>query len=246
MFPILFRLGPLNIYSYGTMVALAFIVSLVLLKRDAKRYDVPYQLIVDFCFWVLIWGIIGARVLYIILNIDYFRSYPQEIFKLYHGGLVLHGGLILGSLAGIIYLKKRKTSVFLMLNIIAPYIALAQAIGRIGCLLNGCCYGYPSKFGLFFPVHNAILIPTQIYSSLANLAIFILLKFIQQKASIRGNIFIFYILFYSIKRFIIEFFRADSLKNIWGLSIFQIISIVIFTIGIVVLSMKTRWKNSDL
>ena len=92
MFPILFRLGPINIYSYGTMVALAFIVCLFLLKNESRRCGISYQVIVDFCFWVLVWGIIGARILYVVLNLDYFRTYPQEIFKLYHGGLVLYGG----------------------------------------------------------------------------------------------------------------------------------------------------------
>jgi len=228
------------------MVALAFIVCLFLLKDESRRSGVSYQAIVDLCFWVLMFGVIGARLLYVILNWGYFKGYPLEIFKLYHGGLVIYGGLIAGTIAGLIYLKKKKLDIGLTLDLIAPYIALAQAIGRIGCLLNGCCYGHISVCGLYFPVHNEILIPSQAYSSLANLSIFILLRLIRSKVTTKGNIFVLYLLLYSTKRFVIEFFRADTPKDIWGFSIFQVMSIAIFIIAIAVLIIRTRWKNSNL
>lgn len=246
MFPVIFSLGPISIYSYGTMVALAFIACLFLLKDEAKNKGLSYQTIVDLCFWILICGLVGARLFYVILNWDYFRSYPLEVFKLYHGGLVIYGGIIAGTLTGLVYLKRKRLDVGLTLDVIAPYIVLAQAIGRIGCLLNGCCFGYPSVCGLYFPVHSEILSPIQAYSSLANLSIFIILKSIGHRISTKGNIFIIYLMLYSTKRFIVEFFRADTPKNILGFSVFQILSVVIFIIAGAILTIRKRCKNTNL
>jgi phosphatidylglycerol:prolipoprotein diacylglycerol transferase len=161
---------------------------------------------------------------------------------LQHGGLSWFGGLTFSIVCGIVYLKKKRISVYKIFDLIAPFLALTQGLGRIGCLLNGCCFGKVSKFGIYFPVHNAVLIPTQIYSSLALIFIFIILRFIQDKPHQEGTIFFAYLLLYSLKRFFIEFWRADNPSVLFGLTLFQALSIIIFCLSLVKLVLIKR-KN---
>lgn len=229
MHPIICKIGPFTVYSYGLMLVLAFMVSSTLAKFQAKRQEhINPDLIFNLSFFVFISGIIGARLLYIIENINYYIKNPIEIIMLQHGGLSWFGGLIFGILFSIIYLNKKNLSLYKFLDLIVPFVALGQAIGRIGCLLNGCCFGKVSKFGLYFDVHKLVLIPTQMYSSLALIFIFVILRFLQNRPHREGEVFFIYLLLYSVKRFFIEFWRADHEAILFGLTLFQIISIVIF------------------
>lgn len=213
------------------MLAAAFIVSSALTIMQAKRNNINPETIFNLLFIVFVSGIIGARIFYVTENAGYYIKNPSEIIMLQRGGLSWFGGLVLAVTAGSIYLKRKKLSVYKVFDLIAPFIALAQAIGRIGCLLNGCCFGEVSDFGLYFPVHQSILIPTQLYSSLLLILIFVVLRFLQERPHKEGEIFIFYLLFYCAKRFFIEFWRADNEHIYLGLSLFQIISIAIFILA---------------
>ncbi len=232
MYPIICKLGPFNIYSYGLMLAIAFLIGSTLAVFQAKKQNLNPDLIFNLCFIVFISGIIGARLLYIFENIAYYLRSPLEIIMLARGGLSWFGGLILGFLSGIIYLKKKKLSIYGVLDLMSPFVALGQAIGRVGCLLNGCCFGEISKFGLYFPVHNLTLIPTQIYSSLALVFIFIVLRFSQDRPHKTGEIFFAYLILYSAKRFFIEFWRADNPIILFGLTLFQLMSIAVFLLAV--------------
>lgn len=234
MFPAICTIGPFTIYSYGLMLALAFMVSSSLASARARRAGENGEIIFNFCFLSLIFGIIGARIFYVADNLKFYLKQPLEILMLQHGGLSWYGGFMLGSIGGIWYLRKRKFPIYTALDLIAPYLALAQAIGRIGCLLNGCCYGKESiSFGIYFPVHEATLIPTQIYSSILLLLIFIFLKIKQEGFHLKGEVFFLYLLLYSIKRFFIEFWRGDNPIVFLGLTLFQIISIFIFIFSVI-------------
>lgn len=222
------------------MLALAFIVSFSLARIQAKSEQVNPDMLFNFLFVAFISGIIGARVFYITENLDYYIRNPLEIIMLQYGGLSWFGGLILGSFTGIVYLKKKKLALYRVLDLVSPFVALGQAIGRIGCLLNGCCFGKESSFGLYFPVHNLVLIPAQLYSSLALIFIFIILRFLQDKPHKEGKIFFTYLLLYSVKRFFIEFLRADNEIILLGLTLFQIISIIIFCLSFVKLFLIKR------
>ena len=236
MHPIICKLGPLTIYSYGLMIVLAFAISTFLLTRQAKGKGLNSELFFNLSFIILVTGIIGARILYIILNLHYYLNYPAQIFMLTRGGLAWFGGLFLGSLSCIIYLRYKKLDIYKIFDLVIPYVALAQAIGRVGCFLNGCCFGKESlHFGLYFPTHDTALIPTQLYSSLALLGIYILLRVKQERVHLQGEIFYLYLILYSLWRFFIEFFRGDSQIFFFGLSIFQIFSIVLFILSVVIL-----------
>jgi len=245
MHPIICKLGPLTIYSYGLMLALAFAATVFLLSREAKNQGVNQELIFNLSFIILISGIIGARLLYVLSNLGFYLENPGEIFMLTHGGLSWFGGLILGTFVCMVYLKRKKQKIYKIFDMFAPYLALAQAIGRVGCFLNGCCFGKESlRFGLYFPIHNKILIPTQLYSSLALLLIYIILRMKQSREHSRGEIFYFYIFLYSLWRFFIEFFRNDSQIFIYGLTLFQVISIVLFILSVALLSFIKKPKTN--
>jgi phosphatidylglycerol:prolipoprotein diacylglycerol transferase len=147
---------------------------------------------------------------------------------LHRGGLAWFGAIIFATICGIIFFKINKMPVLKMMDFFAPFIALGHAIGRIGCFLNGCCYGKEAVWGIYFSVHQARLIPTQLFSSLYLIIIFLILRFLQEKPHRLGEIFFSYLLLYSFARFFIEFLRADSLRILAGLTSFQLISIFIF------------------
>jgi phosphatidylglycerol:prolipoprotein diacylglycerol transferase len=231
MYPEICKIGLFTIYSYGLMLLLAFGAGSLLAGIQAKRENINPDLIFNFAFISFISGIIGARIFYIVENSGYYIKNPLEMVMLQHGGLSWFGGLIAGIIAGVAYLKNKNLPIYKVLDLIAPFLALAQAIGRVGCLLNGCCYGKVSKFGIYFPVHEAVLIPTQIYSSLALIFIFIFLRLLQDRPHRGGQIVFTYLLLYSLKRFFIEFWRADN-GIVWcGLTLFQLLSIAVFCLS---------------
>lgn len=217
MHPVLFKIGPLVIYSYGTMLATAFIVSVLLIFTHARKLRLEEETIISLNFYIIIPAIIGARIFYVILNLKEFLAAPLEILMVHHGGLVFYGGLLGGLLGGIFYVRRNRLPVAQIFDMVAPYIVLGQAIARIGCLLNGCCYGKPISPG--------VLYPTQLYSSLANLGIFFILVAWSNFKKKNGEVFAGYLLLYSVKRFLIEFLRGDSSKIFFNLTLFQIISL---------------------
>lgn len=232
MHPIICKVGPFTIYSYGLMLAVAFLVSSTLAVLQAKKQNIDPDIIFNLSFIGFVAGIIGARLFYISENIIYYFKNPLEIIMFQRGGLSWFGGLFSGVIFGILYLKKKKIPVYKILDLMSPFVALGQAIGRIGCLLNGCCYGKISpQYGFFFEIHDTYLIPTQLYSSLALFFIFIALRFIQERPHKTGQIFYAYLLLYSFARFIIEFWRADNEVIAFGLTLFHLLSIVIFCIA---------------
>jgi len=224
MYPILFTIGPFKVYSYGFFLALAFLTVTLLSEKEAKKRGINLVVISNFCLISLISGIVGARLLFIIMNMDIFISSPKEIIMFQHGGLVWYGGLISALISGFSYLKLKKQDILGVLDLMAPYLALGQAIGRIVCFLNGCC------FGKFWPLYNT-LYPTQVFSSFIMLLIFFTLKSIERRGLSKGSIFLLYLICYSTARFFIEFLRGDSPPIVGSLTLFQVISIVILSVS---------------
>ena len=234
MYPVICRIGPLTIYSYGLMLAVAAVICSLLMSRDARRLKIPSEMVFDFYFWVVLAGILGARIFYVILNWeDYFQYNPGAIVMIQSGGLAWQGGLGMAMLVGIFFVWLKKQSILTWMDMSAPYIALGQAIGRLGCFLNGCCYGRLVSWGIYFPVHGERLHPTQLYSAAALFLIFIMLKIFRRHSRIPGHVFAWYMMLAAVERFVVEFFRADHFTLYAGFSIFQIVTLGIFSCGII-------------
>ncbi len=225
MHPVICQIGPFTLYSYGLMLAAAVVAASFLTARQAHQNGMPKDAVYDLAFWVVLWGILGARVFYVLLNFDYFLEFPWEMVMLQKGGLVWQGSLVAGALAGVFFIRRKKLPLLTVLDAAAPFIALGHAIGRIGCLLNGCCYGKAAVWGLYFPVLHERLHPTQLYMSLGELAIFLILRAWQVRGGYpSGRLFVMYLLLSSLERFAVEFFRADHTTLWLGLSVFQYVS----------------------
>lgn len=232
MLPEICKIGPFTIYAYGLMLVLGFFTSAYLAARQAKREQADSEQIFNLLFWIFIFGIIGSRVFYVLNNFVFYWQHPWEIIMLQHGGMAWFGGLIFGSTSALLIIRKHKMNLFLTLDLLAPFIALGQAIGRIGCLLNGCCFGREAEFGIYFKVFDQVLIPTQLYSSLLLLLIYVLLRIRQEHKHSPGEILCSYLFLYSLKRFLIEFLRNDTPRDFWGLTIFQVLSLAMFLLSV--------------
>jgi phosphatidylglycerol:prolipoprotein diacylglycerol transferase len=214
-------LQSVTVYSFGLLLVIAVVVCSLMLARDAVQRKIDADVAFDLVFWVMVGGIVGARIFYVLLNHTFFLEHPEEIIMIQNGGLAWQGGLILGFITGMMFVRKRRLSLSLMLDLAAPYLALGQAFGRIGCFLNGCCYGKEVSWGVYFPARDAHLHPTQLYDAGGLLIIFLILKRYQRFSEIQGLVFASYLILVSSLRFMVEFFRADHEVLIFGLSVYQ-------------------------
>jgi phosphatidylglycerol:prolipoprotein diacylglycerol transferase len=234
MHPILLKIGYIKVYSYGLMVALGFLLAVFLSERDAKKQNIPPNLIMDLSIIIILFGLLGARIFYAINNLQYYLDNPKEIFMLAHGGLIFYGGALSSLLAAYVFLSIKKVSFLKIADILMPYIVLAHSIGRIGCFLNGCCWGKPTSlwWKVTYPGTTIAVHPTQIYESILLLALFVFLKTLRKKSVFTGQVFLSWAIFYGLIRFLIEFLRGDNRLFFAGLTLSQIVSAVLFFIGI--------------
>jgi phosphatidylglycerol:prolipoprotein diacylglycerol transferase len=169
------------------------------------------------------------------MNWDVFAGNLKEVVMLQRGGLAWQGGLILGTLVGVSFIRFKKLSFRPTLDLLAPYLALGQSIGRIGCFLNGCCYGREVPWGIYFPVHQAHLHPTQLYASAALFLIYCVLKAYRKRPHAPGQVLALYFILAGVQRFVIEFFRADHELMAVGLSVFQLVSLSLSATGVLLM-----------
>ena len=257
MYPELFKIGPFTVYSYGLMLGIAFIISSYILTKEFERRKYNPNLATEITLLAIIFGIIGSKLFHLIESWDAFVREPiGMIFN--PGGLTYYGGSILATIAIGVYLKKKKISFFAIGDAIAPSLALAYGIGRIGCHLAGDGdYGIPtslpwgtnyehgtvlpsiqfrgSKIAEQFPggivPDNTPLHPTPIYEFLIMLAVFFILWQLRKKDWSDGKLFMLYLVFAGVERFSVEFIRLNP-RLLFGLSEAQLISIVMIIAGI--------------
>lgn len=255
MHPILLKIGPITIYSFGALLALAFTAGIALALYRCRRYGINSDFILDLSLVVIISAIVGARLLFVMVNFDSFIDNPGRIFLVNEGGLVFFGGLIGVLVAGIPFVRKKKMNLGKIMDLFAPSVPLGQALGRIGCFLNGCCYGKitDSSCGIVFPSIGDGLAhhPTQIYEAifsffLAGTLLFIdgkSEKFIKRPSDRLGDgaLLGLYLLLYSVGRVIIEIFRGDERGTLGFLSTSQLIGLVIGLSAFAFLF--KRWKQ---
>jgi phosphatidylglycerol:prolipoprotein diacylglycerol transferase len=221
--PIAFEFGGLTIHWYGVMVALGFLSGLWLASRQGAREGLGAEAVLDLGPWLIAGAIAGARLLFVgTFWREQFAGRPfWEVFEVWHGGLVYYGGLIGASLAGMLYARGKGLPLWKLADILAPGVALGSFFGRWGCLMNGCCYGRPTRlpWGIQFPVghethpHNDglphMVHPTEIYDSLLNLALFAGLAWFYKRRKFDGQVFALYLVCYAVLRSFVECFRGD-------------------------------------
>lgn len=224
MHPILLEIGPFPIRSYGFALALSFMLGIILSLRRARKSGVAQELIVDLALVVLVTSLLGSRLFYVVYHLEEFRGHWWDIFNPFQGdgslglgGLSMMGGVVLSVLSGILLLAWRRARLWLVADIVSPTFALGVGITRIGCFLNGCCFGRPtdSPLGVVFPVESFAgyvfphqhIWPAQLLASAMGFLIFALLLLMEKKKSFEGQIFILMVVFYCVGRFVIDFFR---------------------------------------
>lgn len=243
---IAFQLGSFSVHWYGLFIGLGILLCYLYAIIEARRKGVSVKNIDDMAFWVIISGIIGARLYYVLFNLSYFSDYPLEILQIWKGGLAIHGALIGGALAYFIFAFWRKISWTVYADIIIPGVLLAQAIGRWGNFFNNEAFGTPTSlpWKLYIPeqfrpdayIDFAYFHPAFLYESLWNFVgfavLFILSRKIRGRKQHAGIVLYIYLIWYSFGRFFIEFLRTDSLY-IWQFKAAQIISFILFICGVV-------------
>ena len=241
-------LGPLPIFMYGVMLSIAFLMSIALTAWQARKAGFTVDDILDLAIYVIIFAIIMSRVGYIITNWSDYRGSAASMMRIYEGGLSFHGGVVGGTLAVFYFCARKKYHVWRLGDVIMPGLALGLAIGRIGCFLNGCCYGQPthSHVGVVFPsLHDGIRRhPSQLYDLAFNLAIMLLLlgplaRFKRK----HGDLVAFWLILSGITRFIMEQYRRGETAIVWwcGLTMGQWVCLLMILGGAIMYSVK--WKQ---
>ena len=235
---ILFEIGPFTVYSYGFMIALGIIAAVFTADFRAKKYGLNGDHVYGIAFWGVLLGIVGAKLLFFLTEMKEILEDPSRLLSLSEG-FVVYGGIIGGIIGAYVYCKWKKLPTLKYYDLEIPSLALAQGFGRIGCFLAGCCYGRETEawYGITFSnspfaPNNVALIPTQIFSSIADFLHFFLLLYIAKKKKTDGILVSSYLIFYSIGRFLIEILRNDPRGNVSVLSTSQFISIFTLIIGI--------------
>lgn len=255
MFPVLIKIGPITVHTYGFLIAVGFLIALALASREAKRLEIPHEGVVDIGFYALFTGIIGSRLFFVLTNWQHFSEHPVDILKIWEGGLVFYGGLLFAVPTVIWYAKKNSLPLWQTADIWAPSIAIGHAIGRLGCFCAGCCYGKPAEglpWAVTFTDPDSLAIigtplhPTQLYESGAELLNFLILITLRQRQSFKGQLFLVYILNYSIIRSLVELFRGDEVRGFLftGFSYSQAISATMFVTAVVLLAILRKRKTS--
>ncbi len=242
MYPELFSIGNITIYSYGMMIALAIVVTVIFIYREAPKEDLIFDHILEAVIAAAFAGIIGARLQYVMLNWSYFSANPMEIIFAQFAGLSFFGGLFLGTFVLYLWSSWRKIGFLRITDLLAPYLALGYAFGRVGCFLNGCCYGQPSDLPWALPISMAddvLRHPVQLYAALGAIAIFIILKVLRSRRPFVGFITIALFALYGILRFTTEFFRFEA-PVFLGLTFAQIFSLVLTLLSVITIIIISR------
>ncbi|MDD3340673.1 MAG: prolipoprotein diacylglyceryl transferase [Bacilli bacterium] len=251
-------LGPIKIYWYSILLLIAFFTAGALAFKEAKKFNISEAFMTNYFFYLVPIVIIGARLYFVLFNLDYYKMYPTDIFKTWEGGLAIHGGVIAGIIFTYFYTKKYKISFFRMTDIGAVSLIFGQALGRWGNFMNGEAFGPVTTLSALQkqPIPNFVIegmniggiyhLPTFYYESVWCLIGFVLLLLLRRMKSLKiSNLTSFYLVWYGLGRFWIEGLRTDSLM-MGNLRIAQLVSLLSILIGIALFvhSKKSSPKNN--
>ena len=248
---VLISIGNINIYWYSVLILLGLIIGYILVKIEAKRKNIDQKFLDNLIFYMVIVGIIGARLYYVIFNYQAFNTF-LSIFEIYNGGLAIYGAIIFAIIFIYFYAKKHQQNFLELLDLFAPSLILAQAVGRWGNFFNQEAYGFVTSYEFLTNLHLPNFIidnmyidgayhhPTFLYESILCLIGFIIMMIFRYKKNTKtASITIIYLIYYGIVRFIIEAFRTDSLYFL-NFKISQIVSILFILIGIIILIKRRK------
>ena len=251
MHPDFFHIGPLDIHTYGVLVALGFLAGIGVTARRAPREGLRPEQISDLGVWLILAGMLGGKLFHVMFFWpDFQAAWRAEGLRSLREGFVFYGGFIGAILAAIVYTRRKKLPLWKVADVCAPSVALGHALGRLGCFFNGCCYGQPCRlpWAVNFPaphiMHGIPVHPTQLYEVAGNFALFAGLSVYYRHKKFDGQIWWLYVLLYGALRFTIEFFRGDYDVHYFGtLTIAHLIAIVMMMValaGLTVLRPKAR------
>lgn len=243
MDPVCFHIGSRPIYWYGVLVAAAFLAAVAHWNLLGRKTGRPAGFGSELGFWIMLAGIVGSRVAFVVSELPTFIAKPLEIIRFDKGGLIFYGGLA-GAVAAVVLLARaRKEPILALADFTVSALPLGHALGRIGCFINGCCYGIPTglALGVRYPQDseawlrfgNAALHPVQLYEAALNLAIYGLLLRAYLRRKRNGSVLALYLVTYPVVRFLVEFVRGDDRLRWFGLTVAQEISVGLFVIGVV-------------
>lgn len=246
-----FNIFGFNIYWYSLCILVGMIVAYILISKESKKHKIDKDTLSDLIFYTIIVSLIGARLYYVIFNLDYYLSNPLEIFEVWNGGLAIHGGLIFGAIFIYIYSKKKNINFLRLLDIMAPAVLIAQALGRWGNFFNKEAHGgittletlenmhIPNFIIEGMNINGSYYYPTFLFESIGCIIGAIIMIIIRKNIKL-GVVSGMYLIWYGILRFFIEALRTDSLM-LFGLKTAQIVSLISIIIGIILI-IKSR-KN---
>ena len=242
MHPILWETSYFTIHSYGFMISLAILFSAFFLLREASKAGYNPDHILEAVIVLGISGLIGSRILYVLLNFGYYSANWVQILNLRVGGLSFYGAIIFGLAALIVWCRFRKLKILELADFFSPYLMFGYAFGRIGCFLNGCCFGKISSLPFALPAastDNLLRHPVQLYAAVLALIFFAVILYLKKYAFYDGYVFTLLLLFYGILRFSTGFFRYDAVM-IYGLSPAQIFSLILTLLAAAFLVYKRK------
>jgi phosphatidylglycerol:prolipoprotein diacylglycerol transferase len=255
VYPELFSVGPITIYSYGVLLAASYLLGLWLAMRRARKWGLDPSRILDLGIYIIIAALIGAKLLMVIVDFDQFSGSPADLLSVARSGGVFYGGLIVAVLVAFWYIAKHRLPFWTTCDVFAPGIALGHVTGRLGCLAAGCCYGRPTDVPWAITFTNPLaaanvgtplgipLHPTQLYEAGAELVILLFLLGTERRGRpFAGRTFWAYMFLYAVSRFVVELFRGDPRGEIWGFSTSQFISLILAPLSLVMLIWL--WKSS--
>ena len=235
---IAFTILGIPVYKYAICIVSGILIALLLCRLNKEKFNIKYEFILENVVLGIFFGIIGARVYYVLFNLEYYINNPSQILNFRNGGLAIYGGLILGAIAICINCNLRKKDVLDFFDCIIPYVAIAQCIGRLGNFFNVEAFGNETTSILRMGINTINgykeVHPTFLYELISNLLIGITLLILQRKRKYKGQIVLIYMALYGFIRFFIEGLRADSLM-LFNLRISQMVSLIILIVSIVIL-----------
>jgi len=266
--PDLIRIGPFTLHAYGTALALSFLLGVLLARWRARRRGVAEGDVLDLFQLIVLSSIVGARFFFVVFHLDAYQGRWWHMFALWEGGLTLYGGLLLALFSSAVFLRRRRIPFLRMADVMSPSLGLGILITRIGCFLNGCCFGLPtdSAFGVHFPASceathtardlllasgggheialNPSIHPAQLYSAFGGLVILLVLLLAGRRSRPVGFTFANFLLLYGVHRFAIDQFRYyEEAMRVLSLSVNQWLSLALVVAGLLLhrhLRVQTR------